>query len=133
MTTTIGTCSLDRDLEGATMTGPTGKHTIDRCGQDAETWEARVAAHWNGFLSNNGVKVAKPIKAAEKTPKLTLPQRSLVDRITSASQKNETYFAQDRHERRVMRNLAALGHGEIMVWTIRSEDGNNTDLSLDLR
>lgn len=72
MTTTIGTCTLDRDIETATMTGPTGKHTIDRCGQDGETWEARVNAHWNGFLGNNGVKASpvavKPIKRAVKAP-----------------------------------------------------------------
>jgi hypothetical protein len=62
MTTTIGTCTLDRDIESATMTGPTGKHTIERCGDDPKVWEARVEAHWNGFLSNNGVKATKPAK-----------------------------------------------------------------------
>jgi hypothetical protein len=64
---------------------------------------------------------------------LTLPQRSLVDRISSASMKNETYFAKDRYEKQVMRNLAALGHGEIEVWTVRSEGHTHIDLSLNLR
>lgn len=64
---------------------------------------------------------------------LTLPQRSLVDRISSASMKNETYFAKDRYEKQVMRNLAAKGYGELVTWTIRPEGHTHIDLSLTLR
>lgn len=65
--------------------------------------------------------------------KLTLPQRSLVDRISAASMKNETYFAKDRYEKRMMRNIAAKGLGEIQTWTIRGEGCTQVDLSLSLR
>lgn len=64
---------------------------------------------------------------------LTLQQRSLVDRITSASMKNQAYFAQNGYERRMMRRLAELGHGEIMISTAHSNGRTRTDLSLNLR
>ncbi len=58
--TRIGKCLLvtkqeDNGNYTHTMTGPTGEHTISTGSMGKKAY-ARVTAHWEGFLANNGVQ-----------------------------------------------------------------------------
>lgn len=62
---------------------------------------------------------------------LTLQQRSLIDRVTSAQLEGRTYFAANKTEAAMMWRIECKGFGEVLLHKFKNASDVSTSLQLN--